>query len=508
MAKYIVAFDSTAFSTPSNAVVAIANSGATVVTQYTIPYTYEIEATAEQLSSLEHVLHSEPSDVAIGAELQVITDFQWKYLSNSLSAQWGETTFRPKFKGAGVTVYIVDTGVQYSHSEFLSADVNYLYSINEDGAADFSGHGTAVASLIVGQNIGVAKEATLQVVKIFNEDAGVTTLSDILGGLDAVYAHHMANGSSNTKVVCLPWTINQSNLVDAKIRELNNNNLVVVAAAGNQSTDVANYTPARVQEIITVGSVDAVGNISAFTNLPFGNSSTGMTNYGAEVDIFTIGVNVDYASNSPDEVIMQGQGTSLSAGIVAGGAASYINKHPSFTSSQIKSTMISEGSVAGKSKIRVAEGVTGVDLNELNLSLLVLDGEDSSELTNYPSGRLLNVQLGATDSLNLGFNAGSTDREVLSFSPLPPFVTLDLATGDLSVDTSSLDASMAPGVYLFAIRGKIGTVVSVEEYGIGVYASDVSELADATNYYYDTDTSTYDAVESTTYYQGAVPQKN
>lgn len=508
MAKYIVAFDSTAFSTPSGAIVAIANSGATLVTQYSIPYTYEIEATADQLSALEHVLHSEPSDVAVGAELQTITNVQWKYLSNSLSAQWGETTFRPKFKGNGVTVYLVDTGLQYSHSEFLGADVNFLYSINEDGGADFSGHGTAVGSLIVGQNIGVAKDATLQVVKIFNEDAGVTTLGDIIGGLDAVYTHHMSNGSSNTKVVCLPWTINKSNLVDAKIRELNDSNLVVVAAAGNQNTDVANYTPAGVQEIITVGSIDAIGNISEFTNLPFGNSTTGMTNYGAEVDIFTIGVNVDYASNSPDEEIMQGQGTSLSAGIVAGGVASYINKHPSFTSAQIKSTVVAEGSVAGKSKIRLGDGVTGVDLNEMNLSLLVLDAENASDLTNYPSGKLLSVQLGATDSLNLGFNAESTDREVLSFSPLPPFVTLDLATGDLSVDTSSLDASMAPGMYLFAIRGKIGTVVSVEEYGIGVYANNVSELDDATNYYYDTDTASYDAVESTTYYQGAVPQKN
>ena len=57
---------------------------------------------------------------------------------------------------------------------------------------------------------------------------------------------------------------------------------------------------------------------------------------------------------------------------------------------------------------------------------------------------------------------------------------------------------MAPGIYLFAIRGTVDNMMLVEEYSVGLYASDENELnvdsAEVSSFYYDTDNTEYDEV--------------
>jgi hypothetical protein len=209
---------------------------------------------------------------------------------------------------------------------------------------------------------------------------------------------------------------------------------------------------------------------------------------------------------------MTGGGTSLSAGIVAGGVCSYIQKHSDKSSAQIKDVVISEGSTIGKEIIRVNADITSsININELNLSLLSLDAEGQSELFSEASGRIANIQYGAASStVDLGLQAGSANVEVLSFSPLSPWMAFDTSTGVLTLDTtdsSTAPASISPAVYLFAVRGEVGGNVLVEEYSVGVYTTAVTEVDGADNFYYDTDSTSYDAVETTTY-EGAVPSKN
>ena len=332
--------------------------------------------------------------------------------------------------------------------------------------------------------------------------------------LSNVKGHHDANDTDDVKVVCLPWTTPQNNFIDAKILELNAANIVVVASAGNHNADINNYSPAGVEEIITVGSIDGAGNIASFTNLPFGTTpANALNNYGAALDIFTIGETVCYAEvKSPDEDYLTGGGTSLSAGIVAGGVAAYIQKHTDKTSAEIKNIVVSEGSSIGKEIVRVNADVTSsININELNLSLLSLDADGQSDLFSEPSGRIANIEHGAAVStINLGLQSGAANVEVLSFSPLSPWMALNTTTGVLTIDTTdttTCPADKAPGVYLFAVRGEIGGNVLVEEYSVGLYETNVSEVETANNYYYDTDTSSYDPVETTTY-EGAVPSKN
>ena len=517
MAKYIVAMDSTQYTNPVEARTEITDSGASVTVIYNLEYTYEIEATADQLAAISNVSHSSLASAEAGLELQALDTNHFRFLDNRAGRTLtfsSDASYRPKYRGTGVTVYIVDTGIDLTHPEFANSNVASHSDVITANGQDTDGHGTAVASLIVGENLGVAKDAGLLSVKLFDSATGNTTIGQVIEALSNVKGHHDTNDTDDVKVVCLPWTTPQNNFIDAKILELNAANIVVVASAGNHNADINNYSPAGVEEIITVGSIDGAGNIASFTNLPFGTTpDNALNNYGAALDIFTIGETVCYAEvKSPDEDYLTGGGTSLSAGIVAGGVAAYVQKHNDKSSAEIKDIVISEGSSIGKEIIRVNADVTSsININELNLSLLSLDADGQSELFTEPSGRVANIEHGAVaTTVDLGLQSGAANVEVLSFSPLSPWMALDTSTGVLTIDTtntSTCPADKAPGVYLFAVRGEIGGNVLVEEYSVGLYATNVSEVETANNYYYDTDTSSYDPVETTTY-EGAVPSKN
>lgn len=515
MAEYIVALNPDSFASSTEARNEITGAGATISEIYALTYTYKIEATAEQLANISNISHQSLSSSEVAVESQAIDYSHFRTLDNRLdnaieTGLYGDVNFRPKYKGDGVTVYIVDTGVDGNHIELANSNVQLLSTQYSDGGIDTAGHGTAVASLIVGENIGIAKNAGLYNVKAFQNNSGNVQIGHIIGALSSVKGHHDTNDQDDVKVVCLPWTTPQNNFIDAKVRELNSGNLVVVAAAGNHNANVSSYSPSGVAEIITVGSVNRNGNVCGFTNMPFGPSgvSNPGPNYGSPLDIFALGEDVNYAEVlSPDDDYLSADGTSLTAGIVAGGVASYIQKHQNKNSNEIKDIVIAEGSTLGKQYIGVEPGSnSNVDLNAINLSLLTLDAEDSSDLFTVPSSRIMNIQVNNIANVDLGLNNTAANVEVLTFSPLSPWMSFNVGTGVFEANTNSLPANVSPGIYMFAVRGEVGGNVLVEEYSVGVYTSAESELDSASSYYYDTDTSSYDPVETTTY-EGAVPQK-
>jgi hypothetical protein len=79
-------------------------------------------------------------------------------------------------------------------------------------------------------------------------------------------------------------------------------------------------------------------------------------------------------------------------------------------------------------------------------------------------------------------------------------MSYDANTGIITADTSSLDANLSPGVFIFGIRGKTASeYVVVEEFSIGVYDTAESELESSSSYYYDSDNTEYDEAEFVTY---------
>lgn len=499
MAKYIISLDALVHQDSAAAEAAIAAAGATVTKAFSFALTFEIEATAEQKNAIVGLLAHADAESVVSYTLQVINNnhLRMTMVDHDANTQLVvPETYSPLNRGAGQHVYLIDTGIRTTHEQFSEATINNLYSNYGTDFADTAGHGTMVGSLIVGKDLGAAKDATVHNVKLFNSGSDTITVVEILNALDAVLNHHLANNPSQTKVACMPWITTRSAFIDSKILELNSAGVVVVAAAGNNSDDVSNYSPAGVREIITVGAHDASWVVSAFTNMPMDGTDAvqSYNNYGAEIDIFAPGAGVQVAGIISDsQYIDNAAGTSLATGVTAGVVAQYIARYPSYNSAKIKDVLVQEGHLFGHSLLSFAS-VANVDYSTVNKSVLTFDTSAEATLATVPSGRIATVQQGQTATVNLGLNTSATDVAVLDFAPIPPWVTFDTATGVVSINTASLDASLVPGAFVFAIKGKIGGITKVEEYSIAVYATSEDEINGSNQYYYDSESGAYDPV--------------
>lgn len=516
MANYIVEMDSGVHADTSAAQSAITSAGASITTTFSLSLTFLISATAEQLAAISGVKYSEDADADSGLGLQNYSTHHFRYLDNryyntanidgNITETYSFSSWEPKFSGNGKTVYLIDSGINEGHIEFANATITNLHSAYGTTFSDSTGHGTSMAGLIVGENIGLARNSTIKNVKLFDQASGNISVGNVITALDAVLSDHNGSNVADVKVLCAPWTTAQNNLIDSKIGEINNSNIVVVAAAGNSNDNVANYSPAGVTDIITVGAHDNEFVISEFTNTAWdgGSDATAFPNYGAAVDIFTIGENVTTCSHLSSVIYGRATGTSMSTALVAGGVAQYIEKHPGKSSNQIKDTLIAEGSLRGKMRLTLGSGTTGANLDLINESVLQLDSGGADESINFSntfsSGRILNMQSGTTANVNLDINSTLSNVSILPFSPLAPWMSFDANTGIVTADASSLDANLSPGVFIFGIRGKTaGDYVVVEEFSVGVYDSAESELESSTAYYYDSDNTEYDEAEFVTY---------
>lgn len=518
MARYLVSMNS---ADDTAAQSAITTAGASVVSTLGFNLTYEIEATEAQKDAIVGVTASQDASESVTLTVQAGATFATGHLDRCIHSS-GERPWNPARTGGGKFVYLVDTGITQAHAEFEGRQIQNLWTNFSDNDAisdygDEAGHGTAVASMIIGKNIGSAKDCILQNVKLFNTNGGSVTVGDIINSLSAVLVHHKANTQSDVKSVCLPWTIPTNAFVDAKILEMNASNLVVVAAAGNDGVDVNTKSPAGVDQIVTVGSFNSDEQVTTFTNAPY-SSSNSFVNYGAELDIFAYGVGVDVADFSNVSNYVSSTGTSLSAGLVAGITTHYVERNTASTSSEIKEEMLMSGHASGIFNLTFDNSDPNVDYSGVYKSAITTKNVDSRVLTTVLSGRIANVKYGdAASTVDLGLNANATNKKVLDFAPLPPWITIDLATGIVTIDSSNstnCPADRSPGIYLFAIRGSVpGTgsdttaATMVEEYSVGLYTTNVSELDIDQNpktFYYDTDDTSYDEVVN---YESAYNQK-
>lgn len=505
MASYIVEMDAGVHADATAAATAITNAGASVTTTFDLNMTYQVDCTADQLAAMSGVKYSSLTDANSGLEASVLDTSHFDYIDNRLNVVDGtvqdNTDYVPAYTGNGKTVYLLDSGINANHTEFTNGTVTNLWSAYGSDYDDSVGHGTAVGSLIIGDNIGTAKDATLMNVKLYDSVAGETSVGNVVTAFSQVLAHHNANDTTDVKVLCAPWITTQNDLIDSKVMELNAANVVVVAAAGNKNQNVNTFSPAGIEEIITVGSHDRNYKITEFTNTAWdgGSANTSMNNFGAQVDILTIGEDVCYAVSISNTVYSAGSGTSLSSGLVAGGTAAFIEKHPTFSSNKIKEVLIAEGKIRSTMITMDESEQTGHgfhDTTGMHYALLQLDSagvDASAQLFTTPSGIVGNVQRGQTVTIDLGINGSAANVGVLSFSPLSPWMAFDTNTGILTLDTSGVAADRAPGFYTFGVKGKIGDIYSVEEYTVGLYETAESELEGTVNtYYYDTDNTEYD----------------
>lgn len=218
-------------------------------------------------------------------------------------------------RGEGYAVYLMDSGVNSSHSEFANANVRDLFS-HTGNFTDTNGHGTALASVIVGDKCGITKSELVSV-KIF-ENGVPTLISDLLKGLDSIVLDYAQHYPSKPAIVNMSWSINKNEYVENKIRAMMDLGLIFVASAGNSGVPITDVTPAGMDEVLTIGSVNTELEPSDFSNYT-GDSHISVTNgemnYSPGLDYWAPGEHIKAAKT--DGTYGNVVGTSIAAAITS-----------------------------------------------------------------------------------------------------------------------------------------------------------------------------------------------
>ncbi|HNR43873.1 MAG TPA: S8 family serine peptidase [Methanofastidiosum sp.] len=303
------------------------------------------------------------------------------------------------YKGNGVTVAVLDTGIRETHVEFPNGKILYQYDfVNNDSVAeDNDGHGTFVSGIISGQayttadwagyydfvdttptnTMGVSPGSKLVILKIIENDQG--TLSDYLEACNWLIANknvynirvvNMSAGWDVDSMVLSGWPLDGTDPASMAANSVVDKGIVWVNAAGNRgpSSDTIG-SPARAKNIITVANAidrTVVSNgVTIIKRAPISianDSSRGGGYSGFKPDVSAPGTQIMSSFISHDYDYALASGTSFSAPFVAGSAAILIQRHPNWTPYQIKLALMRTATpIAGASVYEQGAGLVNAD---------------------------------------------------------------------------------------------------------------------------------------------------
>ncbi|MFF7451730.1 MULTISPECIES: S8 family serine peptidase [unclassified Streptomyces] len=268
------------------------------------------------------------------------------------------TAWKAGYDGKGVKIAVLDTGIDATHPDLKDRILKAKNFTGSDSADDRQGHGTHVASTIVGSGAkssgkykGVAPGAELLVGKVL-DDTGFGDDSDIIAGMQWAVAQgakvvNMSLGSPDTADV---------DPLEKAVNDLSasSHTLFVIAAGNSGPSDTTLGTPGSAAAALTVAAVNRDDKIASW-------SSRGPTADGRlKPDIAAPGVDIIAAKaahgtegndEAPGYVSMSG--TSMATPHTAGAAAILAQEHPDWTGEQLKSALTASAKTLG--------GVTAYD---------------------------------------------------------------------------------------------------------------------------------------------------
>ncbi|KAJ2852738.1 proteinase B [Coemansia brasiliensis] len=238
--------------------------------------------------------------------------------------------------GEGITVYVVDTGINIEHVDFEGrARWGKTVPIN-DVDEDKNGHGTHVAGTIAGKRYGVAKSAEVVAVKVLGSN-GSGSMSDVVMGVEfTVKEHRKAAAAAEREGKKHRGSVANMSLgggfsralnlaVDAAVRA----GVHYAVAAGNDNRDACSYSPASAPNAITVGATTIIDERAWFSN------------FGKCVDVFAPGKDILSTWIGSRHSTNSISGTSMASPHVAGLAAYLLSQSNStLTGSELKSMML------------------------------------------------------------------------------------------------------------------------------------------------------------------------
>lgn len=246
----------------------------------------------------------------------------------------------PASAGSGVNVYVIDTGLRATHSDFSGRVGNGRnFAPNSNGGllcsllgincpvpdpantSDCNGHGTHVSGTALGTTYGIAKQSLIHPVRVFS-CSGSTATSTIIAGVDWVTGNRVLPAVANMSLGGAA-----SGTLDDAVDSLILSGVAVVVAAGNDNADACNSSPARLPAAITVGATTSTDARASYSN------------YGSCLDLFAPGDKIVSASYQSDTGSATLSGTSMASPLVAGVVARYLTTTPGATPAQAASAI-------------------------------------------------------------------------------------------------------------------------------------------------------------------------
>ena len=230
--------------------------------------------------------------------------------------------------GAGVNVYIIDTGIRATHTQFGGrASVGFDAVGDGQNGNDCNGHGTHVSGTVGGSTFGVAKSVRLFAVRVLS-CSGSGSNAGVIAGVDWVTAHRVRPAVAN---MSLGGGV--STALDNAVRNSIASGVTYAIAAGNSNANAANFSPARVTEAITVGATTMTDARSSFSN------------FGAGVDIFAPGSAILSAWRTSDTATNTISGTSMATPHVAGVAARFLQNNPTASAATVRNELVAQATL-------------------------------------------------------------------------------------------------------------------------------------------------------------------
>lgn len=221
--------------------------------------------------------------------------------------------------GAGVRVYIIDTGIQTSHSQF-GGRASAVYDAFGGSGQDCHGHGTHVAGTTSGSTWGVAKGSLPRAVRVLN-CSGSGSTSGIIAGINWVRTNHIKPAVAN-----LSLGGGFSSSLNTAVNNLAAAGVFVAVAAGNSNTNACNSSPASATGVFSTASSTRTDAKSSFSN------------HGSCVEGYAPGSAIRSAwLNGGANTI---SGTSMASPHVAGVAALYKSANGDASQSTITSFLV------------------------------------------------------------------------------------------------------------------------------------------------------------------------
>jgi Subtilisin-like serine proteases len=346
-------------------------------------------------------------------------------------------------RGAGVTVAIIDTGIDYMHSALgrgfgpeFKVKGGWDFVNNDADPMDDAGHGTHVAGIVAGQSdviTGVAPDVSLIAYKVLGS-TGSGSESNVIAAIErATDPNQDGNTADHVDVanLSLGGGGNPDDPGSVAIDNATAAGVTFAIAAGNSGSGFHTIaSPGTSRSAITVGASDLADAVTSFSS-----RGPNMKNLSVKPDVVAPGLSIisSYLGNTYASL----SGTSMATPHVAGAAALLKALHHDWTPAHIKLALMNNATflhneimAGGAGRIDVFAAATGtirIDPPAISLGLAPI------ELTNWTDTRSLHVTNSGTQAVTFTVKSNVTLGEKVT--PSAASVTIPAGgSSDLSLN--------------------------------------------------------------------------